>query len=97
MLDLVNGVQGITTSRTVVTGNAAAVVRFPQGINTYFRWGNSYREPGITERYLLRDFGDPDVQRPRHPKYRFESRAGSEYDAGLKVQRTRWNASSRLF
>src|SRR5204862_318489 len=48
VLDLVKGIKGITTSRTVVTGNAAAVIRLPQGVNAYFRWGNSYREPGIT-------------------------------------------------
>ncbi len=59
VLDLVNGVKGISTSRTVVTGTAGVVVRLPQGINPYFRWGTSYREPGITERYLLRNFGDP--------------------------------------
>jgi outer membrane receptor protein involved in Fe transport len=97
VLDLVKGVKGITTSRTVVTGNAAAVVRLPQGINTYFRWGNSYREPGITERYLLRDFGDPTFSVLVIPNAALSPERGSEYDVGVKVQRARWNASVGYF
>jgi outer membrane receptor protein involved in Fe transport len=97
VLDLVKGVKGITTSRTVVTGNAAAVVRLPQGINTYFRWGNSYREPGITERYLLRDFGDPTFSVLVIPNAALSPERGSEYDLGVKVQRARWNASVGYF
>jgi outer membrane receptor protein involved in Fe transport len=97
VLDLVKGVKGITTSRTVVTGNAAAVVRLPQGINTYFRWGNSYREPGITERYLLRDFGDPTFSVLVIPNTALSPERGSEYDVGVKVQRARWNASVGYF
>lgn len=97
VLDLVQGVKGITTSRTVVTGNAAAVVRLPQGINTYFRWGNSYREPGITERYLLRDFGDPTFSVLVIPNTALSPERGSEYDLGVKVQRSKWNASVGYF
>ncbi|HEY0431675.1 MAG TPA: TonB-dependent receptor, partial [Pyrinomonadaceae bacterium] len=97
VLDLVNRVKGITTSRTVVTGNAAAVVRLPQGVNTYFRWGNSYREPGITERYLLRDFGDPTFSVLVIPNAALSPERGSEYDVGVKIQRARWNASVGYF
>ena len=97
VLDLVKGVKGITTSRTVVTGNAAAVVRLPQGINPYFRWGNSYREPGITERYLLRDFGDPTFSVLVIPNAALSPERGSEYDVGVKVQRARWNAAFGYF
>ena len=97
VLDLVKGVRGITTSRTVVTGNAAAVVRLPQGINAYFRWGNSYREPGITERYLLRDFGDPTFSVLVIPNASLSPERGSEYDLGVKVQHARWNASIGYF
>jgi outer membrane receptor protein involved in Fe transport len=97
VLDLVRGVKGITTSRTVVTGNAAAVVRLPQGVNTYFRWGNSYREPGITERYLLRDFGDPTFSVLVIPNAALSPERGSEYDFGVKIQRARWNASVGYF
>ncbi|HEV7474184.1 MAG TPA: TonB-dependent receptor, partial [Pyrinomonadaceae bacterium] len=97
VLDLVRGVKGITTSRTVVTGNAAAVVRWPQGINTYFRWGNSYREPGITERYLLRDFGDPTFSVLVIPNAALNPERGSEYDVGVKIRRARWNVSVGYF
>lgn len=97
VLDLVKGVKGITTSRTMATGNAAAVLRLPQGINPYFRWGNSYREPGITERYLLRDFGDPTFSVLVIPNAALSPERGSEYDVGVKVQRAKWNASIGYF
>ena len=97
VLDLVRGIKDITTSRTVVTGNVAAVVRLPQGINTYFRWGNSYREPGITERYLLRDFGDPTFSVLVIPNTALSPERGSEYDLGVKIQRAKWNASVGYF
>ncbi|HYJ89368.1 MAG TPA: carboxypeptidase regulatory-like domain-containing protein, partial [Pyrinomonadaceae bacterium] len=45
IIDLISGTKGIDTNRTVVTGNAGVVLRLPQGINPYFRFGNSYREP----------------------------------------------------
>ncbi|HVQ38065.1 MAG TPA: TonB-dependent receptor, partial [Pyrinomonadaceae bacterium] len=97
VLDLVRGVRGITTARTVVTGNVGAVVRLRQGINPYFRWGNSYREPGITERYLLRDFGDPTFSVLVIPNTALRPERGSEYDAGVKFQRAKWNASLGYF
>jgi outer membrane receptor protein involved in Fe transport len=97
VLDLVNGVKGISTSRTVVTGTAGAVVRLPQGINPYFRWGTSYREPGITERYLLRDFGDPTFSVLVIPNTSLRPERGREFDAGVKVQRAKWNVSANYF
>lgn len=97
IIDLVRGVKGITTSRTVVTGNAGVVLRLPRGINPYFRWGNSYREPGITERYLLRDFGDPTFSVLVIPNAALRPERGREYDLGVKVQRARWNASAGYF
>ncbi|HEV7744513.1 MAG TPA: TonB-dependent receptor [Pyrinomonadaceae bacterium] len=97
IIDLVKGVRGITTSRTVVTGNVGVVVRLPQGINPYFRWGNSYREPGITERYLLRDFGDSTFSVLVIPNTTLKPERGREYDAGVKIQRAKWNASFGFF
>ncbi len=97
VLDLVNGVKGISTSRTVVTGTAGVVVRLPQGINPYFRWGTSYREPGITERYLLRNFGDPSFSVLVIPNTELRPERGREFDAGVKVQRARWNVSANYF
>lgn len=97
IFDLLKGIKDITTNRTVVTGNAGVVLRLPQGINPYFRWGNSYREPGITERYLLRDFGDPTFSVLVVPNTALKPERGYEYDAGVKIQRTRWNASLGYF
>lgn len=97
MLDLVRGVNGITTNRTVVTGNAGVVWRLPQGINPYFRWGNSYREPGVTERYLLRDFGDPTFSVLVIPNVALRPERGQEFDLGVKVQRSKWIVSAGYF
>ena len=97
LIDLVRGVKGISTSRTVVTGTAGAVVRLPTGINPYFRWGTSYREPGITERYLLRDFGDPTFSVLVIPNTALQPERGREFDFGVKVQRPKWNLSANYF
>jgi outer membrane receptor protein involved in Fe transport len=97
ILDLIKGLKGITTNRTVVTGNAGVVIRLRQGINPYFRWGNSYREPGITERYLLRDFGDPTFSVLVIPNTTLKPERGRSYDAGVKVQRAKWNAQAGWF
>jgi outer membrane receptor protein involved in Fe transport len=97
ILDLVKGVQGITTNRTVVTGNAGGVIRLPFGINPYFRWGNSYREPGVTERYLLRDFGDPTFSVLVIPNTTLKPERGQSYDIGIKIQRTKLTAQAGYF
>lgn len=97
VLDLARGVNGISTSRTVVTGTAGVVIRLPQGINPYFRWGTSYREPGITERYLLRDFGDPSFSVLVVPNTALRPERGREFDFGVKVQRAKWNVSVDYF
>jgi outer membrane receptor protein involved in Fe transport len=97
VVDLVRGVKGISTSRTVVTGTAGVVVRLPQGINPYFRWGTSYREPGITERYLLRDFGDPGFSVLVIPNTALAPERGREFDAGVKVQHAKWSVTANYF
>lgn len=97
VIDLIRGAKGIDTSRTVVTGNAGVVLRLPQGINPYFRFGNSYREPGITERYLLRDFGDPTFSVLVIPNTALKPERGREFDVGVKVRRARWSASAGYF
>jgi outer membrane receptor protein involved in Fe transport len=97
IVDLMRGLKGITTNRTVVTGNAGVVIRLRQGINPYFRWGNSYREPGITERYLLRNFGDPTFSVLVVPNTTLKPERGSNYDVGVKVQRAKWNAQAGYF
>lgn len=95
--ELLEGAGGITTSRTVTTGNVGAVVRLPFGVNPYFRWGNSYREPGVTERYLLRDFGDPSFSVLVIPNASLRPERGRGIEAGVKVQRARLLASAGYF
>jgi outer membrane receptor protein involved in Fe transport len=97
VVDLIKGHKGITTDRTVVTSNAGFVIRLPQGVNPYFRWGSSYREPGITERYLLRDFGDPTFSVLVIPNTALKPERGRQFDVGVKVQRATWNASASYF
>lgn len=97
VLGLVVGDGGIRTSKTSVTGNAGAVLRLPGGVNPYFRWATSYREPGVTERYLLRDFGDPTFSVLIIPNTALRPERGDNYDAGVKIQRQRWNASLGYF
>lgn len=97
VLGLVNGAGGIRTSKTSVTGNAGAVLRLPRGLNPYFRWATSYREPGVTERYLLRDFGDPTFSVVIIPNTALRPERGDNYEAGVKIQRGRWNASLGYF
>jgi outer membrane receptor protein involved in Fe transport len=94
---LVSGGGGIRTSKTSVTGNAGAVLRMPGGVNPYFRWATSYREPGVTERYLLRDFGDPTFSVLIIPNTALRPERGDNYEAGLKIRRERWNASLGYF
>lgn len=97
LTELVRGAQAITTDRTIVTGNVGVVLRLRGGVNPYFRWGNSYREPGITERYLLRDFGDPTFSVLVIPNSALRPERGRSFDAGVKLQRSKWSASAGYF
>ncbi|HEX8652643.1 MAG TPA: TonB-dependent receptor [Pyrinomonadaceae bacterium] len=94
---LINGTGTVATNRTVITGNAGVVLRLPGGLNPYFRWGNSYREPGITERYLLRDFGDPTFSVLVIPNTALKPERGQTYELGVHLQRSGWNASFGYF
>lgn len=95
--DLVAGAKGITTDRTIVTGSAGVVLRLPRGVNPYLRWGTSFREPGVTERYLLRDFGDPTFSVLVVPNSRLSPEQGRSLDAGVKLQRAGWYLSAGYF
>jgi outer membrane receptor protein involved in Fe transport len=95
--ELVAGRGPVTTDNTVATGNVGVVVRAPGGVNPYFRWGTSYREPGITERYALRNFGDPTFSVLLVANTELRPERGASYDAGVKIRRERWNASLGYF
>ncbi|MGE0883260.1 MAG: TonB-dependent receptor [Blastocatellales bacterium] len=94
---LVNGQQGIGTERTVATGNGGVVFRLPGRINPYLRIGNSYREPGITERYLLRNFGSRSFSVLLVGNTELQPERGKSVDGGVKVQRDRWRAGAGFF
>ncbi|HEU4386739.1 MAG TPA: TonB-dependent receptor [Blastocatellia bacterium] len=95
--DLVGGRAGIGTNRTVLTGNAGVVALLGGGFSPYFRFGTSYREPGITERYLLRDFGDPTFSVVVLPNTALGPECGRSYDGGLRVRRDRISFSVSYF
>lgn len=95
--DLVRGSAAISTSNTIATGNAGVIARTRAGVNFYFRWANSYREPGITERYILRNFGDPTFSVLLAANTRLRPERGNSYDAGVKIRRSRFSGSAAYF
>jgi hemoglobin/transferrin/lactoferrin receptor protein len=97
IIPLINGANGLSTKKTSVTGNLGVVLRLPGRVNPYFRWGTSYREPGVTERYILRDFGDPTFSVLLIPNTALKPEKGSEYEFGVKLERERWSASVGYF
>jgi outer membrane receptor protein involved in Fe transport len=98
LVALASGTGRAGSNRSSKTYNFGIVGRFPFGINPYFRWADSYREPGITERYLIRNFspgsffaslvvGNPNLQ----------PETGRNYDLGVKVARKYFNFSLGYF
>ncbi len=98
LVALASGTGRAGSNRSSKTYNFGIVGRFPFGINPYFRWADSYREPGITERYLIRNFspgsffaslvvGNPNLQ----------PETGKNYDLGVKVSRKYFNFSLGYF
>ena len=75
------------------------VGRLPFGINPYFRWADSYREPGITDRYLLRNFtpGLPGLASLVVGNPNLAPETGKNYDVGVKVSQSRFNFSLGYF
>lgn len=94
---LIKDDQSINTGNTVLNGNVGLLLRLPGRVNPYFRWGTSYREPGITERYILRNFGDPTFSVLLVPNTAAKPEKGRNVDVGVKVQRRNWSASFGYF
>jgi outer membrane receptor protein involved in Fe transport len=98
LVALAGGTGSVGSNRNSTTYNVGIVGRLPYGINPYFRYANSYREPGITERYLIRNFspgsffaslvvGNPNLLPEK----------GKNYDVGVKIQRKTFNFSLGYF
>jgi outer membrane receptor protein involved in Fe transport len=97
ILQLTNRQSGIKINRTSVTGNLGLVLRLPGRVHPYFRWGTSYREPGVTERYILRNFGDPTFSVILIPNTNLKPERGSNYEVGVKIARSRLVSSFGYF
>jgi outer membrane receptor protein involved in Fe transport len=87
------------SNRNSTTYNFGIVGRLPFGINPYFRWANSYREPGITERYLLRNFtpGLPGLATLVVGNPNLLPEKGKNYDVGIKIAQKYFNFSLGYF
>ena len=69
----------------------------PGGINPFIRFGTSYREPEITVRYLVRNFGTPVFSIPSLPNTEIEPEKGKNLDVGVKLDRRSIRASVGYF
>lgn len=97
ILQLLQKTADIQTSRTSTTGSIGALVTLLPGVNAYARWGSAYREPGITERYILRDFGDPTFSVLLVPNTSLQPERNNNYEIGVKTQRKNWTGSFGYF
>lgn len=98
LVNLANRTGEVTSDSTSTTGNFGVVFRLPYGINPFFRYGTSYREPSITERYIIRNFpAFPGLVAivAGNPNLRPES--GRNYDFGVKAQGKWYSASFGYF
>lgn len=88
----------IETDNTTITGSIGAVLRLPYGINPYIRYGTSYREPSITERYIIRIFpAFPGLVAPVVGNPNLEPETGRTVDFGVKAQGRNYSASFGYF
>lgn len=99
LVALAAGTGSSGSNRNSTTYNFGIVGRLPFGINPYFRWANSYREPGITERYLLRNFtpGVPGLASLVVGNPNLSPETGKNYDVGVKIAQKYFNFSLGYF
>ena len=96
-VDAVRDGATFSTSNDVVSGNFGLTFFLPGGVNPYIRWGESYREPEITTRYLVRNFGSAFFGVQSVPNPFLEPEEGTSLDIGVKVSRRNWRASLGWF
>lgn len=99
LIGLANRSGAVATDNTVLTGSIGGVLRLPYGINPYIRYGTSYREPSITERYIIRNFntGIPGFYALVVGNPNLEPEEGKSFDVGVKLQNSRYTASFGYF
>ncbi|MBX7170444.1 MAG: TonB-dependent receptor [Pyrinomonadaceae bacterium] len=99
LVALAGGTGKSSSNRNSTTYNFGIVGRLPWGVNPYFRWANSYREPGITERYLIRNFtpGVPGLASLVVGNPNLKPEKGQNYDAGIKISQQRFNFTLGYF
>jgi outer membrane receptor protein involved in Fe transport len=99
LVALAGGTASASSSNNSRTYNFGVVGRLPYGINPYFRWASSYREPAITERYLIRNFtpGLPGLASLVVGNLGLKPERGENYDVGVKVTQSRFNFSLGYF
>lgn len=88
-----------STDRSSTTGNLGVVFHLPSGFHPYMRWGQSYREPEATVRYLLRNFSaTPNTfPVPAIPNLFLEPEEGESLDIGIRYAGRRTRASLGYF
>ncbi len=97
LTQLAAGAGSVKTDTTRTTGNFGVVFRTPGGVNPYFRVASSYREPSVTERYLIRNFGSPAFSVPVVGNPGLKPETGVNYDIGFKIQTGRLVGSVGYF
>ncbi len=95
--DLLAGTSGISTDNDVWTGNLGLTFLTPRGINPYIRWAQSYREPEVTVRYLIRNFGSPFFFVTGLPNTELEAEEGETLDFGVKFDQRNWRGTIGFF
>ncbi|MEM7586032.1 MAG: TonB-dependent receptor [Acidobacteriota bacterium] len=94
---LLDGTSGISTDNDVWTGNLGVTILTEAGINPYIRWAQSYREPEVTVRYLIRNFGSPFFFVTGLPNTELQAEEGETLDIGVKFDRPNWRGTLGYF
>lgn len=93
LAELLSGRGSLTSNNTVATGNVGATLMLSGGLHPYVRYGTSYREPEVTVRYGIRNFGTQTRSSQAIPNTEVTPERGRSLDLGLKLDRRSVRAS----
>ena len=89
-----NSGETISTKNNVATYNVGATFFLPGGINPFFRYSTSFREPDLIARYLLRGFAtSPLFSLPSIINTNLRPEKGKDIDIGVKISRSRFRGA----